>query len=292
MNENSPNPSLNETDLVEFALRLATYPNDPSTQNAQILPGQIPDQLPTDIPFPEGSRVLGSLIRNPESVNIFLDTHLLPEEVLTYYSQCMLALGWQTTDIFQPNRGGLMPAGARSRGGSETFYRGLRDPALTINVLDDDDNRNRSGPAFIVNAYPGRKNATDVRLNLDMNSPLPPGPYSRVRPRRSSQTIILLPTVEAPEGANLRFHGGGYMFNSAHAEAMLETDADLTTLSAHYKAQLEQSGCVITEEGQGGLLAWINWTLKDDEKQRHGFLIILKELDQEYFIHLRMKSPI
>jgi hypothetical protein len=201
---------MNESDLLEFALRLATYPNDPSTQNAQILPGQIPDQLPTDIPFPEGSRILGSLIRNPESVN----------------------------------------------------------------------------------TYPGKRNMTDVRLILDMNSPLPPGPYSRVRSHRSRQTIILLPTVESPEGANLIFHGGGYTGKSAHAEANLETNSDLTTLAAHYRAQLEQSGCVITEEGQGGLLAWINWTLKDDEKQRQGILIILKELDQEYYIHLRMKSPI
>ena len=32
MSENSPNPKLNESDLLEFALRLATYPNDPSTQ--------------------------------------------------------------------------------------------------------------------------------------------------------------------------------------------------------------------------------------------------------------------
>jgi hypothetical protein len=68
MQENSPNPYLNESDLLEFALRLATYPNDPSTQNAQLLPGKLPDHLPVDVPFPEGSRVIGSLIRNPESI--------------------------------------------------------------------------------------------------------------------------------------------------------------------------------------------------------------------------------
>jgi hypothetical protein len=157
MNENSPYPLLNETDLLEFALRLATYPNDPSTQNAQILAGQIPNQLPEDIPFPEGTQVIGSLVRNPNSIKIFIDTHLLPEQVLTFYSQRMLALGWQTTDIFQPNRGGLMPSGARSRGGTETFYQGLRDPALTESALEDDDNLNRSVPSFIVNAYPVKK---------------------------------------------------------------------------------------------------------------------------------------
>ena len=78
MNENSPNPNLNETDLLELALRLATFPGDPRTQNAQLLRGQIPDQLPVDIPFPEGSRVLGSLIRNPESISMFLRYASLP----------------------------------------------------------------------------------------------------------------------------------------------------------------------------------------------------------------------
>lgn len=76
MNENSPNPNLNQTDLLELALRLVTYPGDSRTQNAQLLASQLPDQLPVDIPFPEGCRVLGSLIRNLESIDMFLDTHL------------------------------------------------------------------------------------------------------------------------------------------------------------------------------------------------------------------------
>jgi hypothetical protein len=32
MNENSPNPNLNATELLEFALRLATFPDDSCTQ--------------------------------------------------------------------------------------------------------------------------------------------------------------------------------------------------------------------------------------------------------------------
>ena len=104
MNEHSSNSTLNESDLLELALRLATYPGDSRTQNAQLLPSQLPDQLPVAIPFPEGSRVLGSLIRNPESIDMLLDTYLSPEQVLTFYRQRMEALGWQTTDIFQPRR--------------------------------------------------------------------------------------------------------------------------------------------------------------------------------------------
>jgi hypothetical protein len=124
-----------------------------------------------------------------------------------------------------------------------------------------------------------------------MNSPLPPGPRSHLRRHRSRQTIVLLPAVEAPEGANLMVSSSGYMGNSSHTDANLETNLDLSMLAAHYKTQLEQSGCIITEEGQGGQLAWVNWTLKDNKIERNGCLIILKELDQEYYVHLRMKSP-
>jgi len=296
MNENLPNPNLNATELLEFALRLATYPNDSRTQNAQLLPGQLPDQLPVEIPLPEVSRVLGSLIRNPESINILLDTHLSPEQVLTFYRQRMQDAGWQTTEIYRSNRGGFMSSGSRSQGGNETFYQGLRDPSLIVNALGsssawgDEGNRNRSGPALTVNAYTGRGNVTDVRLNLEMNSPFPPGPPPHMRGRPSRNTFGLLPALEAPEGANQTGGGGGGSLNSAHSEATLETHHDLSTLSAHYKTQLEQAGCVLTEEGQNGPLAWNTWTLKEDDEQWHGFLIILKVLDQEYYLNMRMKS--
>jgi hypothetical protein len=293
MNEHSSNSTLNESDLLEFALRLATYPGDSRTQNAQLLPGQLPDQLPVEIPFPEGSRVLGSLIRNPESIDMLLDAYLPPEQVLTFYRQRMEALAWQTTDIFQPNRGGFMFSGSRSRGGNETFYKGLRDPSLTGYGLGissawvDEFHRNRSGPVLTVNAYPGKGNMTDLRLNLNMNGPFPPGPPRHMRGRPSR---ILLPAVEAPEGAIQAGGSAGNGPDGAHADATLRTSTDLSTLAAHYRTQLEQAECVLTEEGQDGPLAWNTWTLKEDDQHWHGFFLILKVRNQEYYLTMRMNS--
>ena len=70
----------------------------------------------------------------------------------------------------------------------------------------------------------------------------------------------------------------------------MEMNSDLSTLAAHYKTQLEQAGCMLTEEGQNGPLAWNTWTLKDDDEQWHGFFFILKVLDQEYYLYTRIKS--
>lgn len=295
MNENSPNSNLNETDLLEFALRLATYHEAPDTQNARLLPGQLPDQLPVDIPVPDGSRILGSLIRSPESINMLLDTHLSPEQVLTFYRERMQVAGWQTNDMDRPRRGGFISSGSRSRGGTETFYQSLNDPALTVNDQEsssawrDHSNRIRSGPALTVNAFVGKGNVTDVRLNLQLNSPLPPGPLPYMRSRPARSTFGLLPALEAPEGTQLTGHGGGGGQDNAYANAILETNIDLSTLAAHYKSELEQAGCVLTDEGQDGPLAWNTWTLKDEEKW-NGFFIILNILDQEYYLTMRMKT--
>lgn len=295
MNENVPNPSLNETDLLELALRLAIYPDGSRTRNAQLLPGQLPDQLPVAIPFPEGSRILGSLISNPKKIDMFLDTQLSPEQVLTFYRQRMEALGWQTTNIFQPRRGGFIPNGSQRRGGNETFYKGLRGPSLTVNDSEisspwvDEFNRNRSGPVLIVNAYPGKGTMTDLRLNLNMHDPFPPGPPRHMRGRPSHNIVSSLPALEAPEGSNMTGGGSGGSLNGAYSEMTLETTMDLSTLAAHYRPQLEQAGCVLTEEGQNGPLAWTTWTLKDDEFW-HGFFLILRVLGQEYHLTLRMKS--
>lgn len=297
MNENSLNPNLSETDLLELALRLAIYPDDSRTQDAQLLPGQLPDQLLVDIPFPEGCRILGSLIRNPGSITILLDTSLSPEQVLTFYRQHMPTAGWQTPDIYRPDRGGFIPSGSRSRGEVVTFYQNLRDSALTINApgsssdWDDDSDRRRTGPALTINAFAGKDKGTDLRLSLEMNRLLPAGqpPFSHRR-GRGRDLFSRLPALEAPEGANQIGGGSSGSLNSVQAEATLETNHDLSTLAAYYKRQLEQAGCALTGEGQNGPVAWNSWTLKDDDEQWHGFFIILKVLDQEYHLTIRMRN--
>ena len=47
---------------------------------------------------------------------------------------------------------------------------------------------------------------------------------------------------------------------------------------------------MLTAGGMDGPLAWNTWTLKDDDELWHGFFMILKVLDQEYYLTMRMKS--
>ncbi len=73
MSESTSNSENNEALLQELALRLLIQPFESRPQNPQLLVGRLPENLPVEIPQPEGSRLLGSLMRNPEIVDVVLD---------------------------------------------------------------------------------------------------------------------------------------------------------------------------------------------------------------------------
>jgi hypothetical protein len=123
-----------------------------------------------------------------------------------------------------------------------------------------------------------------------MNSPFPPGPPPHWRGRLSRHTRGFLPAAETPEGAIQEGGSSGRNPQGPYAETTLVSPMDLSTLGAHYKTQLEQAGCVFTEEGQQGPLLWNTWTLQEEDEQWYGFFMILKVLDQEYYLTMRMKS--
>lgn len=294
MGEISSNSNKNEADLLELALRLATYAGDPSAHTTQLLPGQLPSGLPVNIPLPEGSRVLGSLIRTSESISMYLDVHLTPVQGLAFYRQHLHDAGWQITNMHGHHRGGFILPGSRIHGGSETFYLELNASSSTTSAQKhsstDEDNFHDSGTSLTVDAFLASNNRTDLRLHLQMNAPSPYGParYRRGRPPRGH--IGSLPALEAPEGSNQIGGGSGSGSNIVYADATLETSNTLSMLAAHYKTELEQAECMLTGQGQDGPIAWTTWTLQEDAQQWHGVLVIMQIFAQEYSLTMRMHS--
>ena len=69
MDENIPTPQNSterETLLRDLVIRLSAFAGDPRVGNPQLLVGELPQSLPVEIPLPERSRVVGTLIRGPQ----------------------------------------------------------------------------------------------------------------------------------------------------------------------------------------------------------------------------------
>lgn len=145
---NSSNTSSNEAALLTLALRLLERREQGTLtpEATQLLVGQLPPQLPVEIPLPEGSRILGSLIRSGKQIAIVLDTDCCPEKVLDFYRDRLQISGWKIPESYR--LGSFEPVHATNY---LLFCHGAR------------------GLALWVEAYRVQNTVTGVRLQLEMN---------------------------------------------------------------------------------------------------------------------------
>jgi hypothetical protein len=280
MSEKKFSSSQNEELLRELALRLATVPGDPRVMNPQLFVGELPQRLSEEIPLPENSHVLGSLARNPQQLEIVLDSELKPEAVTAFYKERLSTLGWSELD-WPPRamRGGFTATAVLGLENSVQFCRGTRGPGLRIMAL------------------PGKEGGTDVRLSLDMGESSPCAQQAHMRKMQGmamgAVTRAFLPKLVPPEGAQQTVRGMSFNVDEASSSASVQTDIGMEMLVRHYTAQLEKAGWTRTNEGESGPVAWNSWSVEDEEhEQWQGLFLLLKRQDVEnqYFLHVRADS--
>ncbi len=280
MDTNSSNSESREALLEELVLRLTASPADPRTRQPQLFAGQLPDNLPFELPIPPGSRIVGSLARSPEYIDIVLDVPLAPEQALAFYKAQMQAAGWS-----EPEE----PFGSPMRAGG---FVHTHLPALSNNALFCKGPR---GPALRFIALAEQAGVTDVHLNVSLderNSPC--GQAARMRRQQRVHAMgmeSLIPPLTPPAGMQQRGGGGGGGGDSWYSTATLEADGDLATFAAHYGGQLEKAGWTRTDGGQSGPAAWHTWTFQDEEKEPwQGMFFMLKTpgREREYFLYIKI----
>ena len=278
MNENTSNTSSErEAMLKELLVRMTTHWYDPRKPGrTQILLGQIPS-LPVEFPLPEGSSVLGTLIRSPDSAEVILDMPLSAEQVIAFYKERLGADGWVEPDVFRGHRrSGFTHAGFPGETNSITLCKGA------------------DTPGFNIQAFSGRGSLTDVRIDIAGGEYSPcfqqRGPKSRRMERHGFHDLI--PALAPPEGARQTGGGGSSGQDTVSSHAMLETDVELAALIPHYAKQIEAAGWIKQDEGQSGTFAWNAWKFQDEDNEPwRGTFFILKSpgRQREYSLYVEAK---
>ena len=219
-----------------------SYPGAP-TQQAQIYVGKLPEKLPVDIPLPDGSRVIGSVVRGDESIQIVLDASQRPDLVLDFYRQQMQAAGWSPQDQSATPSGGFVP------------------PSLAAGVTYC---QSRAGPALFINASADPGQTTDVRLTL--NTSKTQGYPCSQQPGSGPISNQLIPRLVAPSGARQVEGGSGGSSNgSSYNTATYTTDQNAAMLASFYGDQLTQASWTKLDAGQSGPVSWSTWSLQDKQ---------------------------
>ncbi len=280
MNDQLPETfSEGESRVLELAIRLLSN-EDPVARavlKPRILVGRLPEEMPVEIPMPEGFSVVGSLVRSePDphgdpTVEVVLDARMPAEQARDAYREQMSAAGWSEPERRGPRGGGF---GFRPVGATALLCRSDRGPALFLSAHEEQPD--------------GRDAPTDFRLRLIMgsrHSPCAPEPYYEPEFER------IIPHLEPPLGSYQWPGGGGGGTGDAYSTATLESDLDTAAIGAHYVAQLEEGGWSLSEEGRGGPQAWSTWSFTDEDGQPWSgvfFALRLAESPRRHFLFVHM----
>jgi hypothetical protein len=219
----------------------------------QLFVGQLPKQLPVDLPLPDGAKVVASVVRQPDNFQILLDAPQSPEQVQAFYQERLSAAGWQSWKEPSFERRGFTPSKANLSNASSLIFCNKSGGA---------------GASLSIVARTGQESPTDVRLNLntDSRNSICDPRVSRLEAEAfESDEKIPFPNLPAPLNTQVSPTRGGGSDRSWYSTATLVSKLDIQSLLAHYENQFKQAGWTKLDGKQNESMSWSNWTMKDTE---------------------------
>ena len=222
--------------------------------------GELPTDLPGEIPVPEGMVLLGGLRRvrpwwGETDAQVILETEAGPEGVYAAFREHLAGSEWSEKRWPPLERGGFVSSGLGSR--SLTFCLSPRGPSLSVSAC-----RRRGAET------------TEVRLRLD-GSRRRDSPCSEDYHRHEYDDRSVIPALFPPEGVVQISGGGGSSSSSEENSAHLRTGMSPAALVGHYSAQLEEAGWSRAGGGEEGPTAWSGWTFEEDDEGWVGTLVAM-----------------
>jgi hypothetical protein len=263
-------PSPETWELAQRLLALPYVGAGGQAPTLQLLPGQLPADLPLTVPIPPGGRLVGTVVRassNGNNVDVVLDAPGTAAQVQRFFQEQLQAQGWAPP----PNFGG--PGG----GGFQT----------SVAIANRYYCHGSSGPSLMLAVYSPQNGPNDVRLNLNTSGFGPCNPPSGgVTMYPASPSPDQIPTLYPPEGVTVEVTSGagpppmrplgapgGSAFTQRGSEAVAETALSLAELEAYYAQQLAAAGWVRVDGRADGPLAWSTWSV--NQGKGRGFLSVL-----------------
>jgi hypothetical protein len=243
----------NDESLREFIKQwlVPAYP-DGSSQDMTVYIGNMPKDLPYDLPTPDDARIIGSITGSWVDYMLIFETSLPPESIHEFYAQNLTDKGWHEGPTNQ-GQGGFVS--------TSDLFRGYchEDDGAFLNV---------ETPSISAEK-------TSIRLNLDVS----PHPYNCDAAPVSSGSSYenLIPQLEAPTGTLIQGASSGGSDRDAEVTASLQSDLSPVELVEFYNEQLLASGWKMQNSGNGEGAAWSHWTFTDEQETNWlGSLIVLK----------------
>jgi len=241
----------NASHLKDLAERLLDhdYHLEVDSDKPRLFLGELPTDIPAQIPVPEGMLLLGGLrrvdpYRSEPDAQVILEAEAEPEGVYHAFREHLASSERSEKRPSLLQRGRFVHTGAGMR--PLTFCLSARGPALSVSAY----RRREAG-------------TTEVRLRLE-GIRRRDSPCSEDFDRYEYDERSVIPALFPPEGVAQLSGGGGSSSNSEDNQAHLRTGMSPAAIVGHYSAQLEEAGWSWMGGGDEGPTAWSGWTFEDE----------------------------
>lgn len=250
-------------------------------QDVHLLVGEVPSNLPDDVPiFPTGT-VEGTLLAGDRMI-VLIVTDRSPEDVIAWYRDRFTRAGW----IEPPP-----PYLSREDGFTRTWSWDAEEDGSEVTFC-----RTKDGPSACVVAEPEGDGTTVVELRVNLSTDPRESPYRAAErihehlefhdPDPFHVSIpVIRPPAEARQSPESSERGNG----SESQRGTLKSELELKALAAHYDGQLATGGWTRRDGAVADGAAWSRWTFQPPAgKNGTGYLFIVRRGDEKrYDLHVR-----
>jgi hypothetical protein len=240
----------------------------------RLVAGSIPGPLSDELPVPDNSYIIGSLLLEHGLVALF-DVPVAAGQVLDYYVDSLTETGW-------------IPYGwENAKDKSRRSTLDMRVPARVILSFY----RDVEGPVLYVSAEERLGGISQVRLTLDTKPEPPVDVHALEVAERIAHSI--LPELPVPIGARVyRRHSEESNLREGTHAALVCRD-NISDIHAHYVGQLTQRGWTLLSSDKGDGNRWSSWVVKPSGGETWlARLLILQQpwSNYKYDLHLVAES--
>lgn len=251
----------------ELADRILENVPEINNKRAFLLVGQLPNNLPLELPLPNNTQIVGSSVKE-DYFEILLEIPQSPARIEQFYRQQLTSADWKK---YEGNFNNVPNNGFISSG-----YK-----PFEMNIFCNFKN----GWELYLNTHPSRENSTDLRLRIRKSNPnsvclssLNPEIQKHNEQSKNITEIVLKqfspPLLTAPEKAQV-FPGrsgmnsrgdrdGNYSLVEYTSSIAIYTQLNIQEIANYYFSQMPKYGWETRSEIKQDSIAVGMWTFKND----------------------------
>ncbi len=246
-----------------------------SIPDSELVVGKLPDTLPIEpLPMPEGSQLLGSVIRHNDFVEVYIDSEQTADEVKAFYEDQLLGAGWKA-GVSPVSVWGISTATATA----ETPEMDL--PPIFCSTTEDLMVQLTAWEVELTGL-------TDVRLSI-----LPDQSAMSSSACDNSVELPSLPTLQLPTGTDISTSHSGYRGDFIYTDVVVSSQMTSAALLSHLSEQFEQAGWRLVDQTNDDVLSWSSWAVENEQGEAwRGALNVvqLRGVTDEYLIRAQAKK--